>query len=60
MPRLVNSSPKYRRHKSSGKAVVTLNGRDFYLGPYGSKASRIEYDRLVAEWMANHRHPAAR
>jgi integrase len=56
MPRLVNSPPKYRRHKFSGKAIVTLNGREFYLGPYGSKASRIEYDRLIAEWMANHRH----
>ena len=30
MPRLTSSSPKYRRHKSSGQAIVTLNGRDFY------------------------------
>src|SRR5688572_24087298 len=56
MPRLTSSSPKYRRHKSSGQAIVTLNGRDFYLGPYGTKTSRREYDRLTAEWLANHRH----
>lgn len=24
--------PSYQRHKPSGQAVVTLNGRDFYLG----------------------------
>ena len=32
--------PKYRKHKASGQAIVTLNGVDFYLGPYGSAASR--------------------
>jgi len=51
MPKLVNSQPKYRRHRASGQAVVTLNGNDCYLGPHGTKASRIEYDRVVAEWM---------
>ncbi|MBI3467949.1 MAG: tyrosine-type recombinase/integrase [Planctomycetes bacterium] len=55
MPRLVNTVPSYRRHKASGQAVVTLNGRAFYLGPYGTKASKIEYDRLVGEWQANGR-----
>jgi integrase len=34
---------------------VTLGGRDFYLGPYGSPQSRAEYDRLVAEWLVNGR-----
>jgi integrase len=34
---------------------VTLDGRDFYLGRHGSPASRIEYDRLVAEWLSNGR-----
>lgn len=55
MPRLLNSLPKYRKHRASGQAVVTLNGRDFYLGPHGTKASRLEYDRLIAEWLANGR-----
>lgn len=52
MPRLTNSVPKYRRHKCTGQAVVTLSGRDFYLGNYGSESSREEYDRLVEEWRA--------
>ena len=44
--------PSYRHHKASGQAVVTLSGQDFYLGPYGTKVSRNEYDRRVGEWMA--------
>ena len=48
MPRLTKSVPKYRKHRASGQAVVTLSGVDHYLGPRGTKASRIEYDRLVA------------
>ncbi len=44
-------TPNYRRHRASGQGIVTLNGRDFYLGPFGSKASRNEYDRLIAEWL---------
>jgi hypothetical protein len=44
--------PSYRRHKPSGQAVVTLNGRDFYLGKWNTKASRAEYDRLIREWLA--------
>lgn len=47
--------PQYRRHKPSGLAVVTLDARDFYLGPYGTAASRAEYDRLIGEWVANGR-----
>ena len=49
--------PSYRCHKPSGQAVVTLNVRDFYLGVYGTRASRIEYNRLIAEWLANDRQP---
>jgi integrase len=47
--------PSYRRHKPSGQAVVTLNGRDFYLGRYGTRQSRGEYDRLIGEWLAAER-----
>ena len=47
--------PTYRRHKPTGQAVVTLNGRDFYLGKWNTKASRHEYDRLIREWLANGR-----
>ncbi|MCX5660269.1 MAG: tyrosine-type recombinase/integrase [Planctomycetota bacterium] len=43
--------PSYRLHKRSGQAVVTLGGRDFYLGTHGSPESRRHYDRAIAEWM---------
>ncbi len=47
MPRLSKSLPKYWRHKASGQAVITLNGRDHCLWPYNSKASRTEDDCLI-------------
>lgn len=47
--------PAYRLHKPSGQAVVRLNGHDFYLGKHDSPASHAEYDRLIAEWLANGR-----
>jgi hypothetical protein len=50
MPRLVQALPKYRKHNASGQAIVTLNCVDHYLGPHGSKASRVKYDCLIAEW----------
>lgn len=45
-------TPSYRKHKASGQAIVTLNGRMIYLGPYGSVASKHEYDRVIAEWLS--------
>ena len=44
--------PTYRRHKPSGQPVVNLDGQDVYLGPWNTKASRAEYDRLIGEWLA--------
>ena len=35
--------PKYAHHKARGLAVVTINGRDVYLGKYGSAASHEAY-----------------
>jgi hypothetical protein len=58
VPRLVYSAPKYRKHKASGQAIVTICGTDHYLGPYRSQASVDEYDRLVGEWRARGRQPA--
>jgi integrase len=55
MPKLSKSLPKYRKHKASGQAVVNLSGHDHYLGPHGTKASKLEYDRLIGEWLANNR-----
>jgi integrase len=57
MPRLTQSVPRYRRHKASGQAVTDINGKRHYLGPHGTKASRLEYDRLITEWLASGRSP---
>jgi hypothetical protein len=46
------SVPSYRYHKPSGQGVVTLSGKDYYLGPWQSESSVTEYRRLLAEWMA--------
>lgn len=58
MPWPANHLPKYRKHRASGQAVVTISGRDHYLGPHGTKASKELYDRLIAEWLQHHRQPA--
>lgn len=50
MPRQSVRVPKYRHHKPSGRAVVTLDGRDVYLGKYGTPESKAEYNRIVGEW----------
>lgn len=55
MPRLTQAVPRYRKHKSSGQAIVEINGNRHYLGRHASKASRLEYDRLVTEWLASGR-----
>ena len=54
-PRRRRRPPSYRHHKGTGQAVVTLNGKDFYLGVYGTPQSRQKYDRVIAEWFANGR-----
>lgn len=56
MPKLKNKLPNYRLHKASGQAVVTLNGRDVYLGRHNSPESQAEYKRAVQEWLANPTH----
>ena len=32
--------PSYRLHKPTGQAVVTLNGKDHYLGRHGTRESK--------------------
>ena len=48
-------TPSYRLHKATGQAVCTLSGKDHYLGKFGSTASKLEYDRIIAEWISNGR-----
>jgi integrase len=47
--------PTYRKHKPSGQAVVTLNGKDHYLGAHRTAASKETYNRLVQEWLVRGR-----
>jgi len=49
--------PKYCLHKSTGRAFVRIDGKTYYLGKHGSTASRLEYDRIIAEFIANGRQP---
>jgi integrase len=48
-------SPAYCLHKRSGKAYVTLDGRQRWLGQHGTRESNAEYHRLIGEWLANGR-----
>jgi integrase len=65
MPRR-KSIPKYRLHRQSGQAIVTLsdglgNRRDVLLGKRDTAESRVEYARVIAEWEANGRRlPASK
>lgn len=55
MPPRSPRTSTYRLHKASGQGVATIDGRDFYLGLFGTGASRSEYDPIVGEWLANGR-----
>jgi len=47
MPKLLNRPPQY---KQSGKyAVVYIDGKRIFLGPYGSEESKAAYARELAE-----------
>ena len=35
--------------------LVTIDGRDYYLGPYDSPEPREKCDRLIREWLAGGR-----
>ena len=52
-------TPKYRHHKAKNLAVVTIRGRDIYLGKHGSPESQQEYRRLVAEYFQTGTVPRA-
>ena len=42
-----NRLPTYSLHKATGQARVWLNGKDHYLGTYGSEESRLRYAELI-------------
>jgi hypothetical protein len=43
--------PKLRHQKSRDLAVVRIDGKDHYLGKFGSPESVEKYHRVVGEWM---------
>lgn len=47
--------PKLCKHKASGRGVVRIAGRDVYLGKYGTRECKAEYDRVIAQWLAEGR-----
>ncbi len=49
MSRRKRAIPSYLLHRPSGQARVRINGRDFYLGPYGSDESRQKYAELIQQ-----------
>ena len=46
-----HSRPAYQLYEASGQAKVRIDGRDHYLGLYGTAVSRQRYDDLIAEWL---------
>jgi len=59
MSRLKNGSiPSYRLHKARNCAVVTLDGRDHYLGPFGSPSSKQKYAGLIRVWQQRQEGPS--
>ena len=51
MPRRTTSKPpKYRLHRARNLAVVTVDGKDHYLGPFGSPESHERYAQIIARW----------
>jgi len=49
MPASANHVPKYRHFKPKNLGVVRIDGKDFYLGKFGSPESYERYRRLLAE-----------
>lgn len=53
MPRLFHRPPKYCLHKGTKQAVVSLQGKRIYLGPYGSRKSHQRYQEILKRWEAD-------
>jgi len=48
-------TPKYGYPKTSGRALVEIDGKTIWLGPYGSDERHEAYNGIIAEWLANGR-----
>ena len=58
MARPKNKIPSYLPHIASGQGRVRVNGRDIYLGPFGSPESKQAYARSIAENFGNGEPPS--
>ena len=52
MPTRRPRTPKYRHYRPKNLAVVRIDGKDHYLGRYGTPESHAKYRRLLAEWLS--------
>jgi integrase len=43
--------PSYRRYKPKNLGLVVIDGKQHYLGRYGTPESLAEYNRLIQEWL---------
>lgn len=50
MPKKV---PGYCLHKPTGQARVRIDGRDVWLGKYGSPESHRKYSEVIADWQSS-------
>ncbi|WP_437203495.1 tyrosine-type recombinase/integrase [Planctomicrobium sp. SH664] len=55
MPR--RTLPKYSLHRATGQARVRIDGKDHYLGVYGSAESNQRYTELLARWQRSSGKP---
>jgi integrase len=60
VPKLAYRLPRARLHKASGLARVRIDGRDHYLGQFGTPEAKDAYDQLIAEYLAGKREPDVR
>jgi hypothetical protein len=51
MPPPKNPIPQARKH-SSGQARVTIDGKNYLLGKFGSPEADEAYRRIIAQWLA--------
>lgn len=56
MPRK-EQPPSYRLHKAPNCPVVTIDGKNHYLGAYGSDETHEKYARLIAQWREMRHRP---
>lgn len=50
MPSKSGKVPSYCLHKPSGRAVVYIDRKAVYLGPFGSEESHRNYEHEIARW----------